>query len=128
HDHLLTLTPKLQEMFDSLPLNKNGDSRTTYILPKVFVKKGEVLATQIGYRNFPGGYKDKNVGVDFGLYDLRKTNGVNYDSAFRAKHPNINEYGTYAVCWFDYFSSEDETIVRNLPATGNDGKVSDYCK
>lgn len=128
HDHLLTLSPKIQAVFDKLPLNKNGDSRTTYITPRVYVKKGEVLATEIGYRNFPGGYKDKNVGADFGLYDLRKTNGVNYDSAFRSKHPNINEYGTYAVCWFDYLSSEDGAIVRSLSASGNEGKMSDYCR
>lgn len=127
HDHLLTLSPKLQTMFDKIPLNKNGDSRTTYITPKVYVKKGEVLATQIGYKNFPGGYNDKNVFVDFGLYDLRKTNGVNYDSSFRAKHPNINEHGTYALCWFDYLSKEDGDIVRSLPSSGNEGKMSDYC-
>lgn len=128
HDHLLTLSPKLQKVFDKIPLNKNGDSRTTNIVPLVYIKKGELLATEIGYRNFPGGYNDKNVFVDFGLYDLRKTNGVNYDSAFRAKHPNINEYGTYAVCWFDYLSSEHEAIIRSLPASGNEGKISDYCK
>lgn len=128
HDHLLTLTPKLQAVFDKLPLNKNGDSRTTYIMPKVSLKRGELLATRIGYENFPGGYKDKNIFVDFGLYDLRKTNGVNYDSAFRAKNPNISEYGNYAVCWFDYLSPQDEGTVRNLLASGNEGKTSDYCK
>lgn len=128
HDHLLTLSPKIQAVFDKLPLNKNGDSRTTYIIPMVYVKKDEVLATQIGYENFPDGYKNKNVFVDFGLYDLRKTNRVNYDSAFRGKHPNINEYGMYAVCWFDYLSNTDVTIVRSLPASGNEGKISDYCK
>lgn len=128
HDHLLTLSPKLQAVFDKLPLNKNGDSRTTEIIPKVYLKKGELLATEIGYKNFPGGYKNKNIFVDFGLYDLRKANGIIYNNAFRAKHPNVNEYGTYAVCWFDYFSSEDEEIIRNLPDSGNEGKMSDYCK
>ncbi|MBI5045323.1 MAG: hypothetical protein HZC02_05365 [Candidatus Levybacteria bacterium] len=128
HDHLLILSPKLQAVFDKLPLNKNGDSRTTYISPKVYIKKGEVLALKIGYEKFPGGYKNKNVFVDFGLYDLRKTNGIDYNSLFLAKHPNINEYGKYAVCWFDYLSIEDEATVRNLPASGNEGKMSDYCK
>lgn len=128
HDHLLTLTPKLQTVFDNLPINKNGDSRTTNIMTNVYVKKGELLASRIGYENFPGGHGGKNVFVDFGLYDLRKTNGVRYDSVFRVKNPNINEYGTYAVCWFEYFSNEAEAIVRNLPVGGSEGKSSDYCQ
>ena len=80
------------------------------------------MATEVGYK------KIKNISLDFGLYDLRKTNGVNYDAAFREKHPNIDEYGVHALCWFDYLSSEDEIFVRNLPAGGSEGKVSDYCK
>lgn len=127
-DHMRELTAKFKEILNNIPMGGEGDSRTTEIRPAVFVVKGEHVATKVGFENFPGGYKDKNVFIDFGLYDLRKTNGVNYDSVFRAKHPNINEYGSYAVCWFDYLSSEDEAIVRNLPATGNSGKISDYCK
>ena len=125
HDHLLTLSPKLKSLFDKLPLNKNGDSRTTLIEQKVYVEKGGVLATEVGYKNFEG---RKNIFVDFGLYDLRSTNGINYDSAFRQKHPNINEYGAYALCWFDYLSAENGRLVRSLPAGGHEGKVNDYCK
>lgn len=127
-DHPRELTAKFKEILNNIPMGDEGDSRTTEIRPAIFVAKGEHVATKVGFENFPGGHNDRNVFVDFGLYDLRKTNGVNYDSVFRAKHPNINEYGTYAVCWFDYLSSEDETIVRSLPAGGNEGKVSDYCK
>lgn len=127
-DHLRELTTKFKELLDNIPMGGEGDSRTTEIRPAVFVAKGEHVATKIGFENFPGGYKDKNVFVDFGLYDLRKTNGVNYDSAFRTKHPNINEYGAYAVCWFDYLSNEDEAVIRSLPASGNEGEMSDYCK
>jgi hypothetical protein len=126
-DHMRELTAKFNEILNNIPMGGEGDSRTTEIRPAVFVAKGEHVATKIGFENFPGGYKDKNVFVDFGLYDLRKTNGVNYDSVFRAKYPNINEYGTYAVCWFDYLSNVDEAIVRNLPASGDKGKMSDYC-
>ncbi|OGM32673.1 hypothetical protein A2803_01275 [Candidatus Woesebacteria bacterium RIFCSPHIGHO2_01_FULL_44_21] len=128
HDHLLTLSPKLQEVFAKIPLNKNGDSRTTEVTPKVYVKKDEVLATAIGYKSFPSGYAGRNVFVDFGLYDLRKTNGFDYDTAFRSKHPNIDEYGVYAVCWFDYIDAKDASLVKSLPAGGHEGKVSDYCK
>ncbi len=127
-DHIRELTVKFKEILNNIPMGDEGDSRTTEIRPAIFVAKSEQVATKVGFENFPGGYKDKNIFVDFGLYDLRKTNGVNYDSAFRGKHSNINEYGTQAVCWFDYLSSEDEAIVRSLPATGNGGKISDYCQ
>lgn len=126
-DHLRELTAKFNEILNNIPMGGEGDSRTTELRPAIFVTRGEHVATKVGFENFPGGNNNRNVFVDFGLYDLRKTNGVNYDSAFRGKHPNINEYGTHAVCWFDYLSSEDEAIVRSLP-TGNEGKISDYCK
>lgn len=125
HDHFLTLSPKLEEALSKLPLNQEGDSRTTNIEPKAAIKKGDVLATEIGHKNYKG---QKNIFVDFGLYDLRQTNGVIYDSSFRSRFPMIDEYGLYAVCWFDYLFPGDESIVRSLPAGGHEGKVSDYCK
>ena len=124
HDHLLTLSPKLEKAFENIPLGAEGDSRTTFLEPRVFIEKGEVLATEIGHKNFEG---RKNIFVDFGLYDLRKTNGVNYDAAFRANNPNIGEYGVHALCWFDYLNELDESFARVLPAGGNEGKISDYC-
>lgn len=127
HDHILTPSPKLQEILTNVPLGKDGDSRTTNIEPRIYFKKGELLATEIGYKNFPGGYKDKNIFIDFGLYDLRKTNEVVYDKAFRANHPNINEYGTHALCWFDYLEESDREVVNDLPASGKEGSESDYC-
>ena|SRR3989344_3129602 len=125
HDHFLTLSPRIAEALSKLPLGDEGDSRTTTIEPKVYVKKGEVLATEIGHKDFNG---KKNIFVDFGLYDLTKTNGIEYDSDFRTKNPNVDEYGTHALCWFDYLSSEEESLVRSLPAGGHEGKQSDYCK
>ncbi len=121
HDHLLTLSSKLQEMFDKLPLNKNGDSRTTVITSKVYLKKGEVMATEVGYK------KNSNIFLDFGLYDLRRTNGIEYNDTFRAENSSINEYGAHGLCWLDYLSDNEKIIVRNLPAGGHEGKVSDYC-
>lgn len=115
HDHLFTLTPKLQAVFDKLPVGRDGDSRTTNIEPKVFIKNGELLATEVGYKNFEG---RKNIFIDFGLYDLRKPNGIKSDG----------EYAPYGICWFDYLGSEDGKKVRSLPAGGNEGKVSDYCQ
>lgn len=126
HDHFLALSPKLQSALADLPVNAEGDSRTTNIEPKVYIKKGEVLATEVGSKNING---QKNIGVDFGLYDLRKTNGVNYDSTFRARFPMIDEYGIHAVCWLDYLEKPDKSIVKSLPgADGKSGTSSDYCK
>lgn len=121
HDHLFTLSPKLQATFNKLIVGDGGDSKTSS-LASVNIKKGEVLATEVGFK------KNRNVFVDFGLYDLRNTNGVKYDSSFRKEHESINEYGIFALCWLDYLSSEEKSIVRNLPAGGEEGKTSDYCK
>jgi hypothetical protein len=126
HDHFLTLSPKLQSVLAKVPLGKEGDSRTTNIEPKAYIKRGEVLATEVGSKNFNG---HRNIGVDFGLYDLRKTNGVVYDSSFRARFPVIDEYGTHAVCWLDYLEQSDKNIVKSLSgADGKSGTRSDYCK
>lgn len=126
HDHFFSLSPKLKALFDKLPVNKDGDSRTTFIEPKVYIKKGELLASEVGYKNFKG---SKNIFVDFGLYDLRKTNGIVYSSAFRADNPSIDEYGAYALCWLDYLKQPDKSIIMSLPgADGKSGKSSDYCK
>jgi|SRR3990167_3846151 len=124
HDHFLTLSPKLQTALSKLPLNSEGDSRTTIIEPKVYIKKGETLASEIGHKNFEG---RKNIFIDFGLYDLRKTNGIVFDSNFRQRFPMIDEYGAHALCWFDYLSDEEESVVKNLPAGGIEGKTSSYC-
>ncbi|MDP3986868.1 MAG: hypothetical protein Q8P81_01440 [Nanoarchaeota archaeon] len=128
YDHLLTLSPKFSQIFEDLPLGQNGDSRTTEISPRVPVKKGEVIATEIGYENFPGGHEGKNIFVDFGLYDLRKKNGVVYSEEFRAQHANIDEDGAHALCWFDYLEEPAKSIVRNLSMGGFEkGEESDYC-
>lgn len=127
HDHLLTLTPKLEKMFESIPVGKNADSRTTEINPRVYLEEGELIATSIGYEDFPEGAFGKNIFIDFGLYDLRKTNGVEYSREFRKNNPNINEYGTHAVCWIDSLEEPAKSISKKLPVTGNNNK-SDYCE
>lgn len=127
NDHMLTPSPRLEEVLADIPVGKDGDSRTTFINPPVFIEKGDLIATEVGYPNFPGGHNDKNIFVDFGLYDLRETNGVNYDEEFRAKYPNINEYGTHALCWLDYLEEPAKTIIKNLPAEGSERKESEYC-
>ena len=120
-DHLRELTDKFEQIFGEVPMGVEGDSRTTEIRPVVNVPKGEHIATKVGFE------QTKNIFFDFGVYDLRQQNGVVYDSEFRSQHPNINEYGTHAICWLNYLEEPDKTIVKNLPAGGIEGKVSDYC-
>jgi len=114
-DHLMTLSPKFLELSENLKEPVEGDTRTT-VLPLTFIKSGEIIATAVGMKN--------NVGVDFGLYDLRITNGVKLDPEWHDK-----QQAPYALCWLDYLTEPDKTIAKSLP--GGDyksGKTSAYCK
>ena len=116
-DHLLVLSPKLQEIADNLPAPKEGETRTTN-LENVEFLKGEVIATEVGILN--------NVFVDFGIYDYRKENEASKTSELVKSFGY--EIAKHAVCWFDWLTPNDEEIVRNLPPSGNDGSSSEYCK
>lgn len=123
-DHLLTLAPKFAEIMGKIPTGGEGDSRTTNIDPKVFVAKGEEIATEIGFRNFQG---RKNIGIDFGLYDLRTTNQASKDQAYVSKHKGEEQLSFTALCWFDYLTQPSRATVKNLSAVGQEGNTSDYC-
>lgn len=113
-DHLLTLSPEFQKIADTLPAAKPDDSRTTNLNPPVSVKKGDIVATAIGFK------KTGNAGVDFGVYDLRKSNGISKGNP---------EFNSFAVCWFDWLPASDAAKVKALPAgDGASGKASDLCK
>ena len=116
-DHLVELSPKLQEIADEFSEPKEGDSRTVFTEP-VIINKGEVLATAVGIQG--------NVFVDFGVYDLRKKNEASQDSAWLKEHDG--DQAPYAVCWLDLLSDEDSNKLKSLPgADGVSGKESDYC-
>jgi len=116
-DHLLKLSPKLQEIANTLPEPIEGDSRTTYLSPtKFFV--GEEIATEVGVPN--------NVFVDFGVYDLRKKNEASKTSELIKQYPS--DLASHAVCWLDWLSKQDSIIARQLPvADSQNGEKSDYC-
>ncbi len=121
-DHLLQLTDKFESVLNNIPMGGDGDSRTTEIRPIVFVAKGEHIATKVGFES------NKNIFFDFGVYDLREKNGVNYDSSFRAKYGSTDEYAVHALCWLDNLEESEKDIVKKLPGAGTEGKTSDYCK
>ncbi len=121
-DHLLTLSPAMQSAADTLPAPKENDSRSTPFNTLVQVKSGEDIATAVGFKN------NKNVSVDFGVYDLRSQNSASNDSSFANQHANEKEQAFYGVCWFDLLGA-DADFVKKLPAADQAvGKTSDYCK
>ncbi len=120
-DHLLTLSPSLKKLADSLPEPKLNDSRTTRFAEPLAIKAGEVIATSVGFE------KINRVFVDFGVYDLRNANAPSQNKDFALKHKMEKEQAYYGVCWFDLFPAEVSRKVRALPP-GSEGATSDYCK
>jgi hypothetical protein len=114
-DHLRELAPKFKEIVKTLPEAKANDSHTTDITAPVYTLGGELIATKIGFLN------TKNIFVDFGVYDLRKKNGVTKQ--------NDKELAPYGICWLNSFSKESSTLIKARPLRDQaSGKTSDYCK
>ncbi len=119
-DHLRELTDKFENILGPIPTGAEGDSRTTMISPPVFISAGEHVATKVGIE------RSKNVFYDFGVYDLRRTNGVDYSVK---NYYNIEQFGMHGICWLDYLEEQDKSLAKSLPgADGKSGKQSDYCK
>ncbi len=122
-DHLLTLAPEIQKVVDTLPQPVENNSQTTKFASPSAVKKGDPIATAIGFKN------TQNVTFDFGVYDLRKQNVMASDAAFAQFHADEKDQAYYAVCWLDLFPTDQVATIKSFP--GGDalvGKASDYCK
>ncbi len=137
--HLLTLTPKFQEIADKFPLPVGMDSRTTQVNPPIKVKQGEVIATAVGLtRGGPDTLGGLNTFVDWGVYDYRQKNEASQMPDWATRHSledsqwskyYNSEIYQYAVCWFDWISKKDRAKVLSLPSSDyQSGKKSDYCK
>lgn len=110
YDHLRELSPKFAAIAAALP--PATENTFTTPLSGYHVGAGEMIGTAIGF--------DGNVGVDFGVYDLRRPNGV---TPVRG-----GELAPYAICWFDELAPADAARVRELPAGDFvSGSASDYC-
>ncbi len=119
-DHLLEVTEKFSKIIEKIPMGGEGDSRTTGVEPPVFVAKGEHVATKVGLE------LTKNVFFDFGVYDLRKRNGVDYSDK---NYYNVEQYAMHATCWLDNLEEPHKSVALSLPgADSQSGKTSDYCK
>lgn len=121
--HLHDLTPKFQAIASKLPTRPVGDSRATKIEPAIAFKTGDKIATAVGLVN------SKNVGFDYGLYDLRTYNEASKNVAYKAAHNDTAEKSFHGLCWLNYLNDKDKSAVKALPSTDETaGKKSDYCK
>lgn len=119
-DHLLTLSPKFAEAAEQLRQPLVDDSRTTNIGP-IQIKAGEVVATAVGFK------KTGNVGVDWGVYNLRQKNQASKNPEWLQQHQG--EQAPYALCWLDLLHPEDSTKAKSLPGGDSvSGTQSDYCE
>lgn len=124
--HLLTLSPKFQEIAEKFPLPKTLDSRTTQVYPPIEVQRGEIIATAVGMTRDGNSKDSTNTFLDWGVYDYRKKNEISQDPTWVANHPH--EIYHYGVCWFDWISPEDKGKILSFPSSdGEHGKESDYC-
>lgn len=122
-DHLLTLSPTLAAIVETeLPEAKPDDSRTIQFKTQKEFLAGDLVATEIGFQS------PLNVSFDLGVYNLREPNSAYLDSNWAISHADEKDSAFFAVCWLEFLSDEDEAVVKALPASGSEGKSSDYCE
>lgn len=121
-DHLLTLSPRLKSLVEELPAPKVDSTITTNFSQSIKFMIGEEIALAVGFE------KNKNVAVDFGMYDLRSPNLISQNSQWAIKYQNEKETAYHGLCWLEYLAGTEMTKVKQLPGSGTEGKISDYCK
>ncbi|MEK7550015.1 MAG: hypothetical protein AAB519_03470 [Patescibacteria group bacterium] len=120
-DHVLTLTPAIQKLADTLPEAKPNENRITRFNEPLQVKAGDAVATAVGFK------RDANVFVDFGVYDFRNMNVQAQKADYAVKHKMEKEEAYYGICWIDLLPAEASRKLRAL-SPENEKKSSDYCK
>jgi hypothetical protein len=121
--HLRALSPEFQAIADKFPEARENDSRTERVLPKVAVRTGDVVATEIGLKD------SANAFFDWGVFDLRTTKEAAKEAAYRQAHADNSELAWHGVCWLDMLDSDNAAFVKGLPpADPDNGRNSDYCK
>ena len=121
-DHLKTLDPALETALAAIPTRT--DSQTTFLSKPIAVKRGQLLATQVGHTD-----TSVNAAFDFGVYDLRtKQYNRRSEADLRSFGPD-GQLGMYALCWFDLFGSGNSRALRNFPRTSVEAASgSDVCR
>jgi hypothetical protein len=117
--HLLELSARLQQVAATLPAPRPNDSHTTLVVPGQMIAQGELLATAIGMPT------TSNIGVDWGVFDLRARNVASVTSPWLNQESELDPYG---ICWFDNLAPSDAARVRSLPGADSvSGSMSEYC-
>ncbi len=118
--HIHTLSPQFQAYAANLPLISDHSQQQLYDIPGTpEVKKGDVIATQVGIIH------TKNVFVEWQVNDIRQPNGKTIRPAW-AQY--ADQFDKYAVCWLDWLPAKDAALAHSL--RGGDsvaGKQSDFC-
>jgi hypothetical protein len=121
-DHLYTLSSKLKTIADTLPPPKADDSRSLPLQNGPKMTAGEVVATAVGHP------KTNNIGMDFGVYDLRSPNEISKNPEWAALHADKKEQAFYGICWFSLLPAADATRAGQLISKDEPAKtISDYC-
>lgn len=120
-DHLKALSPRFASAVAAVPVR--DDSRGTWINPPVKVKRGEVIATTVGYTELA-----VNPVFDFGVYDARSPQPNRRSKAELFAFGPDGQLGSYAVCWFDLFGAQTAAAIRAVPKTNVEAQQgSDTC-
>ena len=119
--HLRELPDNLQKIADKWP-RPSSSSATQPVVPAVYIRQGDVLATKVGIINNQNG---NNVFYDMGVYDYRQENQASRSATYQSVHSAEKELAWHAVCWLeDWLPQDDEKLLASLPPGDPSSKTS----
>jgi len=120
-DHLLTLSDKYQKIVAQLRPNAAVNSVSVPVEPPIRAKAGELVATAVGVPS------ERNVSVDFGVYDLRAQNQISKNLSWTYYHQVFKSTEWFGVCWFNMMPKDDAARINSILQADISDK-SDYCQ
>lgn len=122
-DHVYTLSSRLQAYAATLPPPQENNTKSLPLENGPKFTAGEVVATAVG---MPA---NKNISMDFGVYDLRKQNEISKNDQWASIHTDRREQAFYGVCWLNLLPVADMHRLEELMNREDPRRtVSDYCK
>jgi hypothetical protein len=122
-DHIFALSPEFEKLAATTP--PPSDDTKSVPTPELFgqqFKAGELVGTAVGHP------ATNNIGVDFGVYDLRQVNEVSKNAQWADLHRNESSQTFYGVCWLPMLPKDDAAKLKSLYGVNYSVKdVSDYC-
>ncbi len=122
--HLQEPSEYMTVVLKGLPPAAENDSRES-VLRGVFIKKGQVIATEVGMP-LPALPDSLGTYIDLGILNLLTKNPAL--SASFVSNAEV-KYSLYSLCLYEgnYFSDVDKARLLSLPFANGDA-TSDYCK